>query len=62
MNQESLAKNEAWILRIALKLNSDLWPPGYNLEALFGTQVLTDGMGHEIAAVKNGQDVSVANI
>jgi len=62
MNEEPLTEDETGVIRITLELNGDFGAPRHDLETLFGPQVLSHHMGHEITAVKKGQHISVADI
>lgn len=62
VDEEALAQDEAGIDGITLELNGDLRPPGDNLEALPGGHVLSDHVGHQVLAIKDGQHIRVADV
>lgn len=62
MNDESLARDEAGVVGIALKLKGDLWPPRDNLEAFPGPHVLSNHVRHEVLSVENSQHIGVTDV
>lgn len=62
VNEEALAEGKAGIIRVTLKLNSDLWATGHNAEPLPWSQILANNMGHEVMPIKYGQNVIMTDV